>query len=126
MCGVVMRRAAVSPTAWVFEGLPSGAAVARNRRAQNISIDAYAEEDSALQAMKSAQACIVPLAAGPAADPIITILPLHHLGTIRLRPVSISPSMNSMCNRADSIRITTGKGCLSALPRRPGFSGFDP
>jgi hypothetical protein len=121
-----MRCAAEFSTAFVIGGLPTGTAAAKRRRAQSLCIESCAQGEYVLEAMRSARVGIMSLAAGPAAAPIITISSRLHRRPARLRPASISLATNTMRDRAETIRIKSGNGCLSAQSvleiARPAFA----
>ena len=67
------------------------------------------------------------LGAASATNPVVTIPSLQDLTTAQLRPASITLMLNMVCNRAHSLRVTTGNGGLSfqagsGVPGTPGFA----
>ena len=110
-----------------FAGLQARPASAQDSQAQSFTIRAHAHSVCALSAPQSAQAANMALGAGSVNQPVITIPSLHDGKTAQLQPASISLMLNMVCNRAHSLRITTGNGGLrsqtgSDVLVRPGFA----
>jgi hypothetical protein len=108
-----------------FGGVLAGTAAAQESQSQSFTIRAHAHSVCKLSVLENAGASNMTLNPDSGAGGIVTIPALSDANTDQVQPASIALTVNIICNRAHSLKVTTGHGGLSpAVAGSEAHTGF--